>query len=466
MDISHSQERITPGIAWLSEAWRVLSFRAPRWERLSGGPWTLAALVLLALAIGLGLQRAAIDGPATFEWHSIFKSWSATVVSVWICWLLLASGKRREPGPANVGTLISLLVAVTVLLNLIDGVLAQLAPAVFGSADDWPAWARWTAWLFPMVWEGLASLRLWWRITASGVVRVIAIVLTPLPIAISGWLDPMYFWWPAGSAEAREEFAGLTLSEEVLDTQASLITDALRALPPSQPGLVNVYAATYAPYASQDVFMHESAVVAKTMAERFGTAGRTVQLVTNAKSQNAIPWATRPNLHKTIARIGAVMDREKDVLFLHLTSHGGRDGLLATDSYPLESEPMTPALLKQWLDEAGIRWRVISVSACFSGSWIEPLADEGTLVMTAADATHTSYGCGSRSPLTFFGQAMYVDALKETWSFQQAHAQARQLIEVREKEAGKTDGYSNPQIREGAAIGEVLKRLEAQQRAR
>jgi hypothetical protein len=87
------------------------------------------------------------------------------------------------------------------------------------------------------------------------------------------------------------------------------------------------------------------------------------------------------------------------------------------------------------------------------------------LVMTAADATHTSYGCGSRSPLTFFGQAMYVDALKETWSFQQAHAQARQLIEVREKEAGKTDGYSNPQIREGAAIGEVLKRLEAQQSA-
>lgn len=456
---------MTPGFVWLSEAARVLTFRAPRWERLDGGPWTLVVLVLLSLAVGLGLQREAIDGAATFEWRSIFKSWSATVVSVWICWLLIASPKRREPGPANVGTLVSLLVAVTVLLNIADGLAAKLAPAVFGPADAWPDWGRWVAWLFPMVWEGLASLRLWWRLTASGAVRVIALLLTPLPVAISGWLDPMYFWWPARSAEAREEYSGLSLSEDVLDTQSQLIGNALRALPPSQPGVVNVYAATYAPYASEDVFMHESAVVAKTMSERFGTSGRTVELVTNAKSQNTLPWATRPNLHKTIARIGAVMDREKDVLFLHLTSHGGRDGLLATDSYPLESEPMTPALLKQWLDEAGIRWRVISISACFSGSWIEPLSEDGTLVMTAADATHTSYGCGSRSPLTFFGQAMYVDALKETWSFQQAHAQARQLIEVREKEAGKTDGYSNPQIREGAAIGEVLKRLEAQQSA-
>lgn len=457
---------MTPGLAWLVEAARVLTFRAPRWERLDGGPWTLVALVVLSLTVGLGLQREAIDGAATFEWGAIYKSWSGTVVSVWICWLLLASPGRREPGPANVGTLVTLLVAVTLLLNIVDGAVARLAPAVFGPSADWPDWARWVAWLFPMVWEGLASLRLWWRLTTSGVIRAIALLLAPLPIAISGWLDPMYFWWPAQDPDARDAYVGLSLSEEVIDRQSALITEALRALPPSQPGVVNVYAATYAPYASQDVFMHESAVVAKTMSERFGATGRTVQLVTNAKSQDTIPWATRPNLHRTIARIGAVMDREKDVLFLHLTSHGGRDGLLATDSYPLETEPMTPVLLKQWLDEAGIRWRVISVSACFSGSWISPLADDGTLVMTAADATHTSYGCGSKSPLTFFGQAMYVDALKDTWSFQQAHAQARQLIEVREKEAGKTDGYSNPQIREGAAIGAVLKRLEAQQRDR
>jgi len=457
---------MNPGAAWIGEAARVLGFQAPRWERLRGGPWTLAGLVALALAAGIGLQYLAFDRPAEFFWQGIFRSWSGTAVSIWICWLLLASGQRREPGPADVGTLVSLLVAATLLLNLVDGAIAQIAPAVFGPADAWPWWGRWAAWLFPMVWEGLASLRLWWRVTASPMARVVALVLTPLPIAISGWLDPMYFWTPAAGDGAADAYKGLTLNEEVFVTQPRLIADALRALPPSQPGVVNVYAATYAPYASEDVFMHESAVVAKTMAERFGAGGRTVQLVTNGKSQDTLPWATRPNLQRTIARMAEVMDRDKDVLFLHLTSHGGRDGLLAAEAYPLETEPLTPVLLKQWLDEAGIRWRVISISACYSGSWIEPLADDGTLVMTAADATHTSYGCGSRSPLTFFGQAMYVDALRETWSFQQAHAQARKLIETREVEAGKKDGYSNPQIREGAAIGVVLRRLEEQQRSR
>jgi hypothetical protein len=111
---------------------------------------------------------------------------------------------------------------------------------------------------------------------------------------------------------------------------------------------------------------------------------------------------------------------------------------------------------------------VISISACFSGSWIAPLSGPGTLVMTAADADHTSYGCGSLSPLTFFGRAMYDEQLRtNTHSFEAAHAAVRPVIAQREKEAGKTDGYSNPQIAIGDAIRGPLRslqqRLEAMQ---
>ena len=208
--------------------------------------------------------------------------------------------------------------------------------------------------------------------------------------------------------------------------------------------------------------MRESATVAATMRDRFGADGRLVELVANRATSATLPWATPSNLHATIARMAEVMDRDRDVLFLHLTSHGGRDGKLANDTWPLKTEPVTPDLLRRWLDEAGVRWRVISVSACYSGSWIAPLAGDGTLVMTAADADHTSYGCGRRSPLTFFGQAMYVDALRETRSFTEAHAKARKLIEEREKAAGKSDGYSNPQLSEGAGIHDVLKRLQGE----
>ena len=55
---------------------------------------------------------------------------------------------------------------------------------------------------------------------------------------------------------------------------------------------------------------------------------------------------------------------------------------------------------------------------------------------------------------------MYDEQLRHTWSFEQAHAAARKVIDQREREAGKEDGYSNPQIRVGAGIRKTLARLE------
>jgi hypothetical protein len=207
--------------------------------------------------------------------------------------------------------------------------------------------------------------------------------------------------------------------------------------------------------------MRESELVASVMQQRFGTAGRTIQLVNNPATLRLRPWATPLNLQRTIRHIASVMKRDQDVFFIHLTSHGASNGELAAAFDPLVVEPVTPVQLKRWLDEAGIRWRVISISACYSGSWIPALADANTLVMTAADADHTSYGCGRKSDLTFFGRAMYDEQLRQQRSFEQAHAAARPVIERREREAGKDDGYSNPQIRVGDAIRPRLAQLEA-----
>ena len=154
------------------------------------------------------------------------------------------------------------------------------------------------------------------------------------------------------------------------------------------------------------------------------------------------------------------MDRDEDVLFIHLTSHGASDGELAADFWPLAVEPVVPPDLKQWLDAAGIRYRVLSISACYAGNWIAPLAADGTLVITASDADNTSYGCGKKSDLTFFGRAMYDEQLRTTTrSFTEAHAAARTIIKQRETEAGKDDGHSNPQIKVGGKIVPVLERM-------
>jgi len=460
--------------AWCRAAGRVATFRAPRWERLATGPAWIAGLLLAHLLLAFVVQHLAIDGPARLYWPAALNGWAATVLWIWISWIAVRAARRPSEAASvpDAPVVLTLVMANSVLIAVATSLLFVPLLPLLGPLDSWPLGARWVVWLLPMAWMLTTATGLLWRVARPAATRAFAGLVALAAVVIAGWLQPAVFWWPdpaaktAGTAQADEDASadvGLKLTEAVLAAQPRLIAEALDALPRSEPDRIQVYAVTYAPYASEDVFKRESAVVAQAMAERFGAGDRTVQLVMNPSTTESLPWATQANLRRTLDRMGQLMDRDKDVLFLHLTSHGGRDGQLAAEAWPLESEPVTPALLKQWLDEAGIRWRVISISACYSGSWIEPLAGDNTLVMTAADATHTSYGCGSRSPLTFFGQALYVDALKDTWSFPQAHARARQLIEVREREAGKTDGYSNPQIREGAAIGLVLRRLERQQ---
>ena len=117
---------------------------------------------------------------------------------------------------------------------------------------------------------------------------------------------------------------------------------------------------------------------------------------------------------------------------------------------------MAASQLRVMLDELGIRYRVIAVSACYSGGWIGPLQNEDTLIMTAADSEHTSYGCGSKSELTFFGRAVFDEQLRKTLSFEQAFNAAVPVIRQREIAEKKDDGFSNPQIFVGKNVRVIL----------
>lgn len=424
----------------------------------------LVVLTIAFFATALGAQRAYIDGPAEFYWTGVLQGWAGVAIAAWLCWTVARSsaggrGVADEViAPMDAGTLMTVLTAASLIVSVAFSGLNLLVQRVVGPIDEWPVALSWGLWLLPMGWLGLANLRLLWRHAGSHAVRALCVLVVPLPLLVGSWLQPIVFWWPE-PPEDTSEVRHLRLTDDVLAAQARFMAGAPAPLSPPAPGRVNLYAITYAPHATEDVFMRESAVVAKTLADRFDAGERTVQLVVHPDTATSFPWATPGNLRNTLAQMARVMDRERDVLFIHLTSHGGQDGKLAVSAWPLSLEPVTPADLKQWLDEAGIKWRVVSVSACYSGSWIEPLASDNTLVMTAADAEHTSYGCGRRSTLTYFGRAMYEEGMRATWSFKDAHAEARKVIEVREQEAGKTDGYSNPQISEGRAIAPVLERL-------
>ena len=453
---------------WYVEGVRAALFLRPRWKRVTAGPAALALLAVLGSLLYILLQRLDMGDGAVFNWRAVGEGWLHTALLAWACFLVRPDGRadpdsRAAPGAAH---LMCAAFALTQIFVLAISLLLQTADRT-GLYDLEVSGVSgvWAGWMLLMLWSVAAEIVMVVRGGAQrpGAKLLAAIVLLASS-ALALWLPPPYFWYDpdAGAETARPQ---LRLTQQLMEAQPALLDARLNALASQRPGVVDVYSITFAPYADEDVFRNESAMVSEVMAERFDARDRQIQLVNHIDTVDRWPWATPLNLQRAIAAVAARMDPQEDILFLHMTSHGARDGQLAAGFWPLEIDSVTPGDLKAWLDDAGVRYRVLSISACYSGSWIAPLADDDTLVMTAADAEHTSYGCGRGSELTFFGRAMYDEQLRtHTRSFEQAHAAAREVIRQREEEAGKSDGYSNPQILFGAGLrprlDALLRRLE------
>jgi hypothetical protein len=194
-------------------------------------------------------------------------------------------------------------------------------------------------------------------------------------------------------------------------------------------------------------------------AERFGAAQRSLTLVNSRSTVKELPLASATNLDQGLRAIGRKMNPQQDILFLYLTSHGSRDATLATELPGLSFNTFNASRLAQILKDSGIRWKVIVVSACYSGSFLDSLKDDHTLVMTAARADRTSFGCSDDAEFTWFGRAYLEQALNQTTSFTDAFSRARTLVEQWETRDGEV--HSEPQIAEGALIGARLEQWRA-----
>ncbi|HEY4542100.1 MAG TPA: C13 family peptidase [Noviherbaspirillum sp.] len=446
---------------WYSEAGRAALFLRPRWDRVDASPARLALLVLILVLLAIVLDRIAIGvGEAVhFNWRALGQDWLPVLTTIWACYLVRPKpaydpDRRIAPGAAHLAGMALALSFVTTLVAS----LVYLGLESSGIGDL----MLWSVWRLTFLWSVIAEIVL---VTRSGTRHSGARLLAAAVLLISSLFYlalPQTHFWHAPRPDHAEQRPTLELTQQLMEAQPALLARRLEALPPQRPGVVDLYALTFAPYSDEDVFRNESAMVSEVMAQRFGA--HHLQLVNHVDTVEQWPWATPLNLRRAIQAAAARMDPNEDVLFLHLTSHGARNGVLAAEFWPMTVESVTPSALKAWLDEAGVRYRILSISACYSGSWIAPLAADNTLVMTAADADHTSYGCGRGSELTFFGRALYNEQLREhTLSFEQAHATARELIKQREEEAGKSDGYSNPQIAVGNGIRKKLEQLRAAQ---
>jgi hypothetical protein len=173
---------------------------------------------------------------------------------------------------------------------------------------------------------------------------------------------------------------------------------------------------------------------------------------------DTLPLATATNLRRAIVGIGERLDPDEDVLLVFLTGHGSREHGVAVSFPRLPLNDLGPAALDAMLDEAGIRWRVVVVSACHSGVFVEPLRDAETLVITAAAADRKSFGCAPDEDLTYFGRAFFAEALAAHLSLPAAFEDARERIHAREAREQKTP--SLPQMAAGEEIVAKLEDLE------
>ena len=248
--------------------------------------------------------------------------------------------------------------------------------------------------------------------------------------------------------------------EQLLAAQLPMVDEALAGLRPQDPNKVDAYLLAFGGDGSEGVFRNEIEYSQALFAQRFGMNGQTLGLLNSPGTAGGVPLASLSNLRAALKGLGQVMDRDQDLLFLFLTSHGSADHQLYVDLLGLPLDQIDPEQLKEAINDSGIVWKVVVVSACYSGGFVEALSDSTTLVITAARADRPSFGCGVDSDFTYFGRALLVDALNQTADWLVAFDLARERVAQREAEEELDP--SEPQIASTALIEAKLQAWQAQ----
>ncbi len=153
----------------------------------------------------------------------------------------------------------------------------------------------------------------------------------------------------------------------------------------------------------------------------------TIRLINGRGAVDNVPLADLQNFQAAVRAIAGVMDKTKDVLVLFMTSHGEKTGFAL--QLPGGISKLTPKEVASTLDREGIKNRVVIVSACYSGIFVAPLENADTIVITAADAQNTSFGCAPERDWTYFGDAFFRQSLHAGANFETAFDHARILIQ-------------------------------------
>lgn len=229
--------------------------------------------------------------------------------------------------------------------------------------------------------------------------------------------------------------------EAGLLAQGRLLDAALANVPPSTPA-VELYSLTVGGDGKQSVFLRESDYVSNMLASRFGAFGQ-IRLVNHRDHLGDRPMATRETLRRAASTL-AERSGPEDLIFIYLTSHGTAEHELVLDQPRMELADLPADELAAVLAPLKDRDKVVVISACYSGGFIPALKDERTLIMTASRADRVSFGCSEEANFTYFGDALFAQALNQTDDLEQAFKRAQAT--VADRELADNFEASEPQI--------------------
>src|SRR5215211_5588090 len=227
--------------------------------------------------------------------------------------------------------------------------------------------------------------------------------------------------------------------------------DASGAEPPfarSRDGIRELYIIAFGLFGPESVFASEATKAGEILRARLQPDAQLLVRFNDKRGGSA----TLPSLATALRSAGQAMDPNKDILAVFLTSHGRPEGLDVVAGR--RRETLSPRSLRAMLNASGARYRVIIISACYSGVFARALADRRTLVITAAAPDRPSFGCEHGATWTYFGDAFFNQALRRSRRLDDAFCRAREIVTKRERKQGFKP--SRPQMAGGSEVLALL----------
>lgn len=265
--------------------------------------------------------------------------------------------------------------------------------------------------------------------------------------------------WAGGGTATVQSDASPADAESILFEQPGRIDRALGAFKVDVSTVPKAFFLGFAGVGDEKVFAQEIGLASRVLGERYAVDGRSVSLINDERDLDRAPIASVAGLRYALRGLGARMNLGRDVLFLSISSHGSQDPAIAVSNSQLPLNDLTRNDLAEALEDSGIKWRVIIISACYAGAFVDSLKNPQTIVITAAAADRTSFGCSNDRDLTYFGEAFYRDALPDAHSLRDAFETAKAAIGVRERSERATP--SKPQAYFGAEMEAKLASMNA-----